>query len=204
MLLGLKRIALLLFCGFALPGVSQVVPNENRVFQIDTQKSRIKWTGKKLGGSHYGTVRIKRGKVRSSKNSFLGKIGGEIVVDMKSIQCDDLKSPGSNSKLVKHLKSKDFFHVKKYKTAKLKIKKIEKGQGDRYLLDGRITIRGKTKKIQFPLNIQWSDKAFKATGTLTLDRTEFGVKYNSGKFYKALGDKLIYDDFSLHFEVYSK
>ena len=198
--LGLKRIALLFCFGFAWLGVSQVVSNSTRVFQIDTQKSRIKWVGKKLGDSHHGTVRIKRGKIKSSKNSFRGKI----VVDMKSIQCDDLKSPGSNRKLVRHLKSKDFFYVKKYKTAKLKIKKIEKGQGDRYLLDGWITIRGKTKKIQFPLNIQWKGRAFKATGTLTLDRTRFGVKYNSGKFYKALGDKLIYDDFSLHFEVYSK
>ena len=30
-----------------------------------------------------------------------------------------------------------------------------------------------------------------------IDRTKFGIKYSSGSFFKNLGDKMIYDNFSL-------
>jgi len=36
---------------------------------------------------------------------------------------------------------------------------------------------------------------------LKLDRTKWDIKYNSGKFFKNLGDKLIYDDFEIEVEV---
>ena len=32
---------------------------------------------------------------------------------------------------------------------------------------------------------------------MTLDRTKYGINYNSGNFFEDLGDKLIHDDFDL-------
>ena len=36
-----------------------------------------------------------------------------------------------------------------------------------------------------------------ATAMLTIDRSEFNVRYGSGSFFDNLGDNLIYDDFNL-------
>jgi hypothetical protein len=36
-----------------------------------------------------------------------------------------------------------------------------------------------------------------ATASITIDRSEFNVKYGSGSFFDGLGDKMIYDDFTL-------
>jgi hypothetical protein len=36
-----------------------------------------------------------------------------------------------------------------------------------------------------------------ATASITVDRSEFDVKYGSGSFFDGLGDKMIYDDFTL-------
>ena len=47
---------------------------------------------------------------------------------------------------------------------------------------------------------------FKAKGKLVVDRTVYGLKYNSKKFFdpKALGDKLINDNFDVDFEFTAK
>ena len=37
--------------------------------------------------------------------------------------------------------------------------------------------------------------------SLTLDRTDFDVRYGSGTFFSNLGDKTIYDDFELTINV---
>jgi hypothetical protein len=43
-----------------------------------------------------------------------------------------------------------------------------------------------------------------AKATVTLDRTKWNVKYGSGKFFENLGDKLIYDDFTVELDVKAK
>ena len=169
-------------------------------FTIDTKKSKIKWTGQKLTENHKGTIKVKQGKIKKKGNSF----EGFILIDMNSIACEDIKNPKDNKKLVGHLKSDDFFHVKKYKISKLEITSTKKVSKDKYIISGKITIRGKTEKVSFPAQITFSKKSFKTKGKLTIDRTKFDVRYGSGKFFKSLGDKLIYDDFILDFEVYSK
>jgi hypothetical protein len=37
-----------------------------------------------------------------------------------------------------------------------------------------------------------------ASATITIDRSDFDIKYGSGSFFDGLGDKLIYDDFTLN------
>ena len=39
------------------------------------------------------------------------------------------------------------------------------------------------------------------TGTLTFDRTKFGMIYKSGNFFKDIGDKAIHDEVVLNFKV---
>ena len=40
-----------------------------------------------------------------------------------------------------------------------------------------------------------------ASASVTIDRSEFDVRYGSGSFFDGLGDKMIYDDFRLDVTV---
>ncbi len=172
-------------------------------YVIDPAKSKIKWEGKKVTGSHQGTVQIKEAKLAKRGKSFTGLV----IIDMTSLVCTDIEDPNYNKKLIDHLKSDDFFSVKTYPTAKLQILQIKKNKDNKkYTVIGKIQIRGIGKKINFPAKINFSKKknTFKMTGKLSIDRTKFGLKYNSGKFFKSLGDKLIYDNFTVKFRLISK
>ena len=70
-----------------------------------------------------------------------------------------------------------------------------------YSIQGDLTIRGITHPIEFPAVVQFSDKGPKATGQIKIDRTLYGMKYKSGKFFPEIGDKMIYDEFTIDFEV---
>ena len=40
-------------------------------------------------------------------------------------------------------------------------------------------------------------KKYKAMTNITIDRSNYNVKYGSGSFFEGLGDKTIYDEFDL-------
>ena len=70
---------------------------------------------------------------------------------------------------------------------------VEKSQG-LYGVAGQMTIKGKTNPIAFDLNL----KGNSATTTLVIDRSKYDIRYGSGSFFDNLGDKTIYDDFTLN------
>ena len=118
---------------------------------------------------------------------------GKFEIDMTTIRCTDL-SGDSQAKLEGHLKSDDFFGVKNYNTATLVAKNfIPNGREGEYKVIADLTIKGITKEIKFYANVGENN----ATADITVDRTEFDVRYGSGSFFDNLGDKTIYDNFDL-------
>ncbi|SHI34439.1 Polyisoprenoid-binding protein YceI [Mesonia phycicola] len=155
---------------------------------IRIKESNIEWKGEKLTGSHEGTLTFKEGFLEMENKNITG---GEFIVDMSSITATDLSGEGKQ-KLEGHLKSDDFFGVKKHPTAKLLIKKATKTDNV-YKIMADLTIKGKTNSVTFDLYM----KDNTATTHLTIDRTKYNIKYGSGSFFDNLGDKTIYDDFEL-------
>jgi polyisoprenoid-binding protein YceI len=162
--------------------------------QLDTEKSRIEWLGKKVTGEHTGEISFKSGKL-----SFDGSVltGGNFEVDMHSITCTDLTNEEYNQKLVGHLKSDDFFGVEKFPTSTLSLTAVRKTADKEYLAKGKLTIKGKSNPVEF--KVSQNGKVFE--GAMVIDRSLYDVKYGSGKFFDNLGDKMIYDDFTLSFRV---
>lgn len=161
---------------------------------IEPAKSSVVWVGKKVTGEHTGNIKINKGALEVENERL---VGGEFELDMKSITNSDLVDAEWNTKLVNHLKSEDFFNVEKFQTAKLKIKSVIFGKGGSYDVMGELTIRGVTKPVQFKADLEKNkDATYKANSEIVFNRADFGLKYNSGKFFdpKTLGDKLIYDD----------
>lgn len=164
---------------------------------VDTSKSSVKWLAKKVTGQHNGSIAIKEGTLEGKK----GKItGGKVVIDMNSIVDEDITNEGMNTKLVGHLKSDDFFAVATFPTAELVITKVE-NNGNSHTFSGNLTIKGITNPASFTATSTTEGKSTTYKGTLTVDRSKYNVKYGSKSFFENLGDKVIYDEFTLDFSL---
>ncbi|PST85250.1 lipid-binding protein [Pedobacter yulinensis] len=168
------------------------------VYKVDTEKSTLTWIGKKVSGSHNGTLALQSGSL-----SFNGKKlnGGNFTIDMGSI-----KDADKSARLEGHLKADDFFGSAKYPTSTFVIKKVSPAAAGKVNITGDLTIKGKTNSISFPATVAWgSDGTVTATADkIVVDRTKFDIKYGSKSFFSDLGDKFIYDEFELAVKLVAK
>jgi polyisoprenoid-binding protein YceI len=171
-------------------------------FKVDKGATKLQWHAEKVTGEHDGNVNVKSGSLDYDNGMIKG---GEFVIEMKSITCTDIEDEGYNTKLVNHLKSEDFFSVDKFPEAMFKVTKVEK-KGDKQHITGNMTIKGITQKITFPAEVTKSEDMLTAMATIKLDRSKFNVKYNSKSFFdiEALGDKMIYDEFTMNLHLVAK
>lgn len=190
----MRRIVLL-FALVGLAGLSFTNPALVSVAQkVDTAKSTVTWKGYKVTGQHSGTIALKDGSL-AFNNGVL--TGGSFEIDMTSIKCTDLTG-GTAQKLEGHLKSADFFGVEKFPTAKFEITKVyPKGTPGDYKILGNLTIKESTEEIKFYATVKDTDGGMTANADITIDRTDYDVRYRSGGFFENLGDKTIYDEFDL-------
>jgi len=180
----LKTIAIALLVAFSTATVSA------QTKKVDVSKSKITWVGKKVTGSHDGTVNLKDGAlVFKSKNLA----GGNFTVDMTSITVTDLKAGQGKENLEGHLKADDFFGTAAHPTAALAFKKIATKANNVYTVTADLTIKGITNPVTFDLAVNGNT----ATSAFKIDRTKYDIKYNSGNFFQNLGDKTINDDFDV-------
>jgi polyisoprenoid-binding protein YceI len=72
-------------------------------------------------------------------------------------------------------------------------------------VDGDLTIKGITKKVSFDASINLLNGKFAAnTLPFTINRTEWGVNYQSKSIVAGLKDQFIYDDITLEIELVSQ
>jgi polyisoprenoid-binding protein YceI len=163
-------------------------------FNVDNSKSSIVWEGKKVTGAHNGNISIKEGSFVVYDGTITA---GDFIIDMNSITCNDISDPKTNEKLVGHLKSEDFFNSEEFPEAHLAIEMGKHTEMNNHKLTGKITIKGITQPINFDAELSTNGNNIEAKAKITIDRTKFDIKYGSGSFFSKLGDKMIYDDFTL-------
>ena len=172
---------------------------------INVDSSTINWIGRKVTGEHSGTLNLSKGWVVMQEGSI---IGGKFIFDMTSIKNTDIESPEWKEKLEKHLMAEDFFFVDSFPNAILEIKYYHQivddktGQTNQIIAD--LTIRGITHEINFPINISHTKSNFYAEGSIDIDRTLFNINYKSGTLFENLGDRMIYDNFTIQFSLQTK
>lgn len=161
--------------------------------KVDTKTSKLGWLAKKVTGQHNGEVIIKSGSLEIDNNTLTG---GEFVINMTSINVLDITNEEYNTKLVNHLNSPDFFNTAEFPEAKFKITSAKKSKSDQgnYEITGDLTIKGITKPVTFPAQVDVKDGNILASATIIFDRAQYDVKYGSGSFFDNLGDKTIYDE----------
>ena len=164
--------------------------------------SDVHWWGYKIAkteaSSHDGTVNVKSGNL-VLKNGAV--VGGDFVLDMKSINATDL-SGEYQTKLNDHLKNGDFFEVEKFPTATYTITSLKKNNDKiyNYIVNGNLTVKGKTAPVSFPAKISYSKGVVSLVSQkFTFDRQKFDVAYKS-----AMKDVLVKDDIDMLVKVTAK
>lgn len=170
-------------------------------YKVDTNSSVIIWKGYKVTGQHTGTVKVQNGNLIMDNGVLTG---GSFDIDMNSIKDTDLEGEWAD-KLVGHLKSDDFFGAAKYGTSKFVITRaIPQDTKGNYKITGNLTIKETTKEIKFLAAVTENAGTVTASGKMTIDRSDFNVRYGSGSFFDGLGDKTIYDEFDLQVSLVAK
>jgi polyisoprenoid-binding protein YceI len=121
---------------------------------------------------------------------------------MSTIVCTDLTDAEYNQKLVGHLKSPDFFDVAKFSDATFTITKPVDVSKSVTEVHGNLTIKGISKPLTFKTVVLKVGNSYTFNAnSIVVDRTKYDIRYGSGSFFSDLGDKAIYDEFTLKLKL---
>jgi polyisoprenoid-binding protein YceI len=158
------------------------------------EKTKIQWTGKKVGGEHEGIVKLKSGELTMEGDIITA---GTLIMDMTTIRPTDTES----KKLSNHIRGEDFFNVKAYPESKLVITSSKALEGDKLEITGKMTILDKTQDITFiAVNTAKTENYRFYSSNISIDRTKYGITYKSS----LLGDATIRDNFDIKVKLVVK
>ena len=113
---------------------------------------------------------------------------------MNTINLTEGKDTSSDNGLVSHLKKPDFFDVKKYPRGTFQLTKAIKVSSDSsYYITGQLTLRDITQEIHFPAIIVKNGEDIVTTASLMIDRTKWGITYQSGSVWGLVKNELLED-----------
>ena len=148
-------------------------------FVVDTTESTIEWKGEKPAGTHNGVISISEGTF-TANDSLVES--GSFVINMNSIEVQDLEGDDKAS-LENHLKGTvegkegDFFNVNEFPKATFEITGVDQVEGNT-MLHGNLTMKGETKNVEFPVNIDVDGDELELTSeAFTIDRTKWGINF---------------------------
>ena len=158
-----------------------------QTYELDSQSSKIEWTGSKVTAKHDGGFKTFRGNITVADGApEKGFVNVEIDVDSLWT---------TPERLVGHLKSKDFFDVETFPKATFVSSKIEKGGEKGHIVTGNLTFHGVTKSISFPASIKASPASVDVDAEFAINRKDFGLSYAGA------ADDLIRDDVVIRLNV---
>jgi polyisoprenoid-binding protein YceI len=163
-------------------------------YSLVIPESFVNWKGMPVmgGKGHQGYIKPLTGTLAFDANGTIA--GGYFELDMNTITITDRKDTSSDNGLVSHLKDPDFFDVKKYPKGTFQlIKAIKVTNDSSYYITGQLTLRAITQEIHFPATIVRNGEDLVATASLTIDRTKWGITYQSGSVLGLVKDELLED-----------
>lgn len=195
-----KRILLISLFVLA-PAAAWFLYNKYRVVvpAVDVTRSEIAWSGKSVSDVHTGKISLKKAELQFRDDKL---IGGMFEADMKSITVTDITDPEDNKHLVDHIANEDFFEVNRYPSASFRITEVKPAGNDLYDVSGLMKIKDRENKISFQAQVlPAGENGHRATATVSIDRTLFGIEYGSMGKPGSEKDWFIHNDFLLNINV---
>ena len=162
--------------------------NGDVAYEVDSDASILSYSASRIAGNtHTGTVAISEGFLSFLDGNFEN---GSFTVDMTTITDDS-----ENEMYLTHVASDDFFNVEEFPTSTFNITSITPENDGTFTVSGDLTIRDVTNAVSFPAMFSESgDGQVTALAAFQIDRTEWGVNFDSGSIFQQLGDKAIRDE----------
>jgi len=159
------------------------------IYTITKQSNTLTWGGKAAVGGYApeGTLQIQNATITYENNTITAL---KIIVDMTSLYQE-------NKRLAGHLRDKDFFHVKKYKIATFALSEPVDISSNTCILNGMMTIKETQNKETVKATVTIQDGNITISFNHKMDRTTYGINYNSPSIFKSLKENVIADDFRL-------
>jgi polyisoprenoid-binding protein YceI len=151
---------------------------------ITPENTKIDFIGTKPEGKHDGGFKKFTGNLKL--------VDGDITKSTLTVDIDTDSLWADDPKLTTHLKSPDFFDVKKFPDAKFVSKEIkaEKKDDNTHVITGDLTLHGTTKSLTFPAKVTTTDDAVTVESTFKFDRTDFGIAFAPDKVNKEVTVKV--------------
>ena len=161
------------------------------VYTLNPATSRLTWTGYAEAGTYAptGILRLAPGGSLVAERPANLR-AARVLVDVRTLTHE-------NPTLQAHLRGADFFDVAHFPAATFELSRLANGQAQ-----GQLTLKGQTRPVAIPLTITpLGSDSLLLQGTVHLDRTQFGINYNSSSFFQNLGSYAIRNDFQLTFHL---
>jgi polyisoprenoid-binding protein YceI len=94
-------------------------------------------------------------------------ITGQLEVDLDSLRADDRHVEGEMQRRL---------DTQRYPRAKASVQRVTASGDDAYWLSGELALHGKTRPLEGKATVTLDGEKLHATGTLTIDLRDFGVK----------------------------
>ncbi len=189
--------------GYAVDQEGEPEQAKSGVFHCDTDKSVVRWIGRNLLNQHSGTIRLKEAWLKLEYDQL---VEGEALVDLTTMECDDIEDAGMRKMLIDHLHSSDFFLVSKFPIASFKLNNASRleqaAPGEpNYEITGSLNLRGHTDELLFNATLGWNGESIGLQAHFDVDRVTWGSQYGSGKLFERLGQNLVNDAVSISFQL---
>jgi polyisoprenoid-binding protein YceI len=162
--------AALMFAALSFAGAAHAT-----TWLIDTNHSSVGFT-----------VRHFFAKVPGNFDKFSGSVEFDPANPAAASVKVDIDPASINTKTEKrdnHLRSADFFDVVKFPTMGFQSTKVTKGEGDKFNVEGNLTMHGVTKPVTLAVTFLGSGPAFGGQrsgfeATTRINRKDFGINWN--------------------------
>jgi ligand-binding sensor domain-containing protein len=174
---------------------------EDQVYHIDQKESRITWKGSmKISAAekHVGYVSISKGALWLEQNRL---VGGSATIDMNAMEFADKNDKNTP---IQHLQSADYFDVKRFPFATIEISQVDSLNDKTVQISGYLTIKTVSRLVSFPATIDIQNGVLTANAKFTIDRTNWGINFQSGKFYKKMADEIVSDEIDFEIKIVGK
>jgi len=162
-------------------------------YELEAAKSQVSWTGKAAFNAYSlsGTLEADNAQLKIADGQLLS---ANLLIDMKTLTAE-------NKDLEKHLRSQDFFEVKKYPEASFVLTEASPFTEGRQTLSGNLIIKKQSHPAEIQIEIMEEQGKYIVKGSMKIDRTQYGIYYNSPNVFTNLKEQAIADEFELNFSL---
>lgn len=163
-------------------------PAAPEYLSINPAESRVDWIISDADGKHLFNLEVLRGMMKIVEGELKG---GQVFLDMQSLKNEDMKDGIKKSKLTNLLKTRYLFAAKSYPQAMIEIVKAEpledasksmEGIVPTHRINGKLTLKGVTKNIQFDARIDMQSNLIEIVSSgFHFNRMNWKIKYKAQK-----------------------